>query len=369
MKTDKWVIIDTETTGIVKPIYAVEIAAQQMLGWEPVGQPFRILLNHDVPIERQAEALHGYSRDYLRKHGEDPRSAHMQFHEYCRHLPFVAYNISYDWDRVLIPEYMRLNIPQTGFKGFCALALARRAITDTDNLKLDTIKDHFGLSTGPSHSALHDVQALVRLFQTVLRERLEPAGIIDFDSLRTFSKTTPVSKCLEKLHSACLEQEVWYVLTEEDQQVGPFSMLYIRELAAGGDCYIWRKGMPDWQIASNLPEFADAFKSAKKKSKGPKAKRSKSVAHYPGQREDIVEIKVSLNQLIGLCKGILADGIITEEELLLLYDWIESCQCTHIYPMSVVADTLERICEDGVVTGEEQIELMGVMNEAISASE
>lgn len=83
MNPTPWIIIDTETTGLSQPIYSVEIAAQRMEGWEPVGEPFRILLNHDVYIEPEAEAVHGYTREYLRKNGVDPITAHGQFHDYC----------------------------------------------------------------------------------------------------------------------------------------------------------------------------------------------------------------------------------------------------------------------------------------------
>jgi len=41
-----WILLDTETTGISQPVYAVELAAQKMRGWERDGEPFRRLLNH-----------------------------------------------------------------------------------------------------------------------------------------------------------------------------------------------------------------------------------------------------------------------------------------------------------------------------------
>ncbi len=41
MNDESWVIIDTETSGLMPPICAVEIAGQRMKGWEPEGKPFR----------------------------------------------------------------------------------------------------------------------------------------------------------------------------------------------------------------------------------------------------------------------------------------------------------------------------------------
>src|SRR5688572_26167550 len=131
MRDETWVAIDTETNGLMAPIYIVEIAAQKMCGWKRSGEPFRALLNHDVPIDSAAEAMHGYSREFLRLNGSDPRKAHEGFHEYASDLPLVAYNLSFDWDRTLLPEYARLGMPNTGRKGFCAMTLARRTISET----------------------------------------------------------------------------------------------------------------------------------------------------------------------------------------------------------------------------------------------
>ena len=77
--SERWVIVDTETTGIRNPIYPVEVAAQGMNGWTPTGAPFRVLINFDVPIEPVAEKMHGYSREYLREHGLPPSEALAQF--------------------------------------------------------------------------------------------------------------------------------------------------------------------------------------------------------------------------------------------------------------------------------------------------
>ncbi len=65
MYDEPWLIVDTETDGVRWPIHAVEIAAQRMRGWRRGGEPFSILLNHDVPIDPGAQAIHGYSREYL----------------------------------------------------------------------------------------------------------------------------------------------------------------------------------------------------------------------------------------------------------------------------------------------------------------
>jgi DNA polymerase III epsilon subunit-like protein len=190
-----WVIVDTETTGIWAPIFAVEIAAQRMRGWQREGEPFRVLLNHDVEIEPQAEAIHGYSRSFLRQHGLPPVEAHQRFRDYVGDLPLVAHNLSYDWDRVLHPEYQRLGLPAAGRRGFCAMTLARRLIPETNGHGLATLASRFGTRKSVEHNALPDALVVVELFERIFRPRLDAAGIATFEKVARFSRQTPVAEC------------------------------------------------------------------------------------------------------------------------------------------------------------------------------
>lgn len=191
-----WAIIDTETTGIRSPISAVEIAAQRMRGWERDGEPFRVLLNHGVEIEPQAQAVHGYSKEFLRKHGIPPKEAHARFREYVGCLPLVAHNLSYDWDRVLLPEYHRLNVPIAGKRGFCAMTLARRIVSETNGVGLGQLTARFCKRRTVEHNALSDTLIVVELFERVYAPRLHSAGIDLFDMVAEFSRRTPVQQCL-----------------------------------------------------------------------------------------------------------------------------------------------------------------------------
>ena len=87
MRDESWLVVDTETDGFSEPVHVVEIAAQRMRGWQRDGEAFRVLLNHDVPIDPMAEALHGYSREYLRVYGQEPETAHGRWREYAADQP------------------------------------------------------------------------------------------------------------------------------------------------------------------------------------------------------------------------------------------------------------------------------------------
>jgi len=189
------VVIDTETDGLCAPIHVLELCGQLMEGWQPLGQPFRMLLNHNVHIPHDAVAVHGYDRAYLRQHGQDPRLVHNAFRQYAQNHPLVAHNLSYDWDRCLKPEWARLGIPAAGQRGFCSMMLARRLVPEARSYRLDHLKSLFRLTESRSHQAQADVFTVVELFQKIYKSRLESAGLSSFDSVRSFSTRTPLSRC------------------------------------------------------------------------------------------------------------------------------------------------------------------------------
>jgi DNA polymerase-3 subunit epsilon len=188
---DRWVILDTETTGIRNPIYPVEIAAQMMSGWKPVGNPFRILLNFDVPIEPMAEKMHGYSREYLREKGLPPKEALSMLLQYVGTTPIVAYNLTYDWNRVLHPLLGRMHIHCQLQPGFCALNLTRRVVPALPDFKLKTVIKTFGLASGQTHHADDDVRLVTQFMSQYLGQHLEQCRI----------------QCLEQV-TACAEGNI-----------------------------------------------------------------------------------------------------------------------------------------------------------------
>ena len=189
MREDEmWVIVDTETTGLRNPVYPVEIAAQRMVGWQPNGEPFRALLNFDVPIERMAEKIHGYSREFLRENGTQPDLALRSFAEYAGGLPLVSYNLAFDWNRVLQPAFSCRECGRLPSEGFCALSLTRHAIPDLPNFKLKTVITTFCLSEDQTHHAGDDVQCVVALFSRHLASHFSQVNILGFDRVSACSR-------------------------------------------------------------------------------------------------------------------------------------------------------------------------------------
>ncbi len=184
-----WILLDTETTGLAAPIFVVELAAQRMRGWSAEGEPFRKLLNQNQEIPAEASRVHGYTREILERDGEPAHQVYRKFAEYAGGLPLVSFNLEYDLDEVLKPEWKRLRISPIGSQGLCALRLAQRLLdpVPAGNCKLQTLRQYYRLPERGAHTALGDVHTVVDLFAQVLRPIAEHRGLDTWEKLAAYS--------------------------------------------------------------------------------------------------------------------------------------------------------------------------------------
>ena len=190
MDNTEWILLDTETTGIKAPIFVVELAAQRMKGWEADGEPFRYLVNQNTDIPPSAARVHGYTKEILERDGLPPEEVYQAFTHYVEGSPLVAYNISYDLNQVLLPEWERLGIDPIGTEGFCAYHLAQRLLdpVPAGNCKLQTLRQYYRLPERGAHTALGDVETVVDLFQRVLKPLAESRGLSSWNDLKNYTK-------------------------------------------------------------------------------------------------------------------------------------------------------------------------------------
>lgn len=188
----QWVLLDTETNGLHAPIFVLELAAQRMRDWTPEGPPFRKLLNHNRDIPPEASRINGYTREILERDGEPPDHVHREFAQYAQGAPLVAYNLDYDYDQVLVPEWQRLGVSNSSARGFCMLRLAQRLLdpVPAGNHKLQTLRQYYRLPERGAHTALGDVQTVIDLLQHVLRPLAGARGLHSIEDLNTFASQT-----------------------------------------------------------------------------------------------------------------------------------------------------------------------------------
>jgi DNA polymerase III epsilon subunit-like protein len=287
MKPDEtWVLFKAEASGMKRPLYAVEIAAQRMRGYAPEGTRFRVLLNHGVPMGPEAQALHGYTEEYLREHGQEPSLAHSLFREYVGSCPVVSYNLPMNWDRLLVPECQRLGILLPGVRGFCALTLARRVLPDASSFSLSALNKRYRLVEGDLRGAVPDVEAVVRMFEHWFGPRLTAAGVLGFQAVAEFSRRSPLDKCRSLIEAAVKDQV-----------------------------------LPVPTASVSLPSTPAA----------------------------------SLAEFKQLVSAIMADGVMTTAEFLILMDWLRDCPHTDVYPIDRLWEAIQRVTAlEGKVTPEDQ---------------
>jgi DNA polymerase III epsilon subunit-like protein len=187
--SQEWILVDTETNGISAPIYVVDIAAQKMRGWKPIGDPFQVLLNQNIDIPAEASRVNGYTREILERDGVPAVRAYEDLRRYAGKRQMVSYNLEFDWDRVLVPEWKRLGIEEVGSRGFCILKLTQRLLdpVPAGNCKLQTLRQFYRLPERGAHSALGDVLTVVDLIEKVLQPIASLRGI---DSWNAASRYT-----------------------------------------------------------------------------------------------------------------------------------------------------------------------------------
>jgi DNA polymerase-3 subunit epsilon len=189
MEKTNWILLDTETTGLSGTIYVVELAAQRMRGWYPDGEPFQKLLNQNQDIPSEAARVHGYTREILERDGEPPLEVYREFMEYAGSLPLVSFNLEYDLEQVLKPEWKRLRVAPIGSQGFCALRLAQRLLdpVPAGNCKLQTLRQYYRLSQRGAHTALGDVQTVVDLLGVILRPIAKRRGLDTWEKIVAYT--------------------------------------------------------------------------------------------------------------------------------------------------------------------------------------
>lgn len=77
-------------------------------------------------------------------------------------------------------------------------------------------------------------------------------------------------------------------------------------------------------------------------------------------------IERSLDELIGLCKGLIADGKVTKSEALFLQQWLQTNQhVMDVWPANVIAARLEKDLSSGFSDKKEQSDLFQLLKKTV----
>ena len=159
-----------------------------MRGWAPEGPSFHRLLNQNQEVPPEEVRLRGYTRDILERDGEPVGVAYAAFADYVGELPLVAWDLRYNLDEVLLPEWKRLGIDPIGTRGFYALRLARRLLdpVPAGDCKLQTLGEYYRLPQRGTPEAPGNLETVVDLIGQVLGPIAEKRGLDSWQSVCDF---------------------------------------------------------------------------------------------------------------------------------------------------------------------------------------
>jgi NAD-dependent DNA ligase len=70
----------------------------------------------------------------------------------------------------------------------------------------------------------------------------------------------------------------------------------------------------------------------------------------------------SIDELLGLCKGVVCDGVVNDVEVVAFHEWLSANQqIANIWPASSIADRLRAALADGIIEEVERQELKEIM--------
>ena len=70
-----------------------------------------------------------------------------------------------------------------------------------------------------------------------------------------------------------------------------------------------------------------------------------------------------MEELLGFVTGVASDGVLNDDEILAVSDWLENnAEIHHIWPATIIGSRLATILDDGIITDEERADLLQVIN-------
>jgi DNA polymerase-3 subunit epsilon len=147
------VCLDTETATLSGPPHLLELGAVRVVEGEVV-EHFAELVLPAVPIDPEATRIHGIDETDVRA-ARPAAEVLARFTAWLGDDWMAAHNAPFD-ARVLAFEYARAGLAAPPQPLLDTLRLARRALPESPDHKLETLAEHLGLEEHEHHRALPD---------------------------------------------------------------------------------------------------------------------------------------------------------------------------------------------------------------------
>jgi hypothetical protein len=238
-----WILFFVDSAGPASSPYAVEIAAQRMLGWSREGDAFHQLLKPGEGPVSGASSFFAHPLEILERDGLPAATVHRELLSYAGQAPWVGYELDKHWE-VLLADWRQLGILPPGERGFCAASLAQRLLDPLPaaNCRLEMLRQFYQLPERPKKSALGQLETLLDLFETVLvpitetRKLQTWQELVDFTLAPWFPSRITFGKFKGRLfqdakEDKALAQWLEWLAASSNEQSASMGAWYLQQLA------------------------------------------------------------------------------------------------------------------------------------------
>lgn len=151
----------------------------------------------------------------------------------------------------------------------------------------------------------------------------------------------------------------WLVMDVFHQVHGPYSKNEVKSLLRRGNkFFVATPGFDRWVPVDFIPDFTYI----------PVEDEADGGTGGSGSQMDARTLQAHLAELVGICKGVIADGVVAPEEAAFLRDWLSKHRALlDCWPGDIISQRLEQVFEDGKVDSAEQADLLVLLTKITSA--
>ncbi len=171
------IVFDVESTGVdTTEDEIIQIAAIRINNKGEAIEVFERFLKNNKSV-KDSEYVHGFSDEYLEKHGNDKIEVLKEFLKFSRGAVIVGHNVQFDIS-ILASELSRNKLDEVEFIGvYDTLDIYRRFYPNMCNHKLETLSKAFNTNHKPSHNAMDDILATGELLVKGIYDKILPTTL------------------------------------------------------------------------------------------------------------------------------------------------------------------------------------------------
>ena len=185
-ETQRWVVVDVETTGMASSDDLLSIGAVAMLDGRVIpSDSIEMILRRTQASARENILVHGIGA-HAQQSGTDPRDAMRAFMDFIGQSPLIAFHAPFD--RGFLARSIKVYVGQPFDNSWLDLAELAPVLDPPARLKsLDEWLQHYQIPVTARHSAAADAFATALLAMRLLPEA-ERQGASDCSSLQRLAR-------------------------------------------------------------------------------------------------------------------------------------------------------------------------------------